>query len=86
MPATDFVRYSDDIETIDPNMDELLGQIIEFWERRAASHRRPRAPGALSAARMPRPSAWSRRRSSSSTTCLRRTRRASTPGRDVTAR
>ena len=34
MPATDFVRYSDDIETIDPNMDELLGQIIEFWERK----------------------------------------------------
>src|ERR1043165_2039608 len=31
--SPDFVRYSPEIETIDPNIDELLARIIEFWER-----------------------------------------------------
>jgi len=31
--SSDFVRYSPEIETIDPNIDELLTQIIEFWEK-----------------------------------------------------
>ena len=31
---TDFVRYTPEIETIDPNLDELMAQIIEFWENR----------------------------------------------------
>jgi hypothetical protein len=31
--APDFVRYSPDIETFDPNLDELMTQIIDFWER-----------------------------------------------------
>jgi hypothetical protein len=30
----DFVRYSPDIETIDPDIDALLEQIIEFWEKK----------------------------------------------------
>jgi catalase len=29
----DFVRYSPEIETIDPNLDALLEQIIGFWEK-----------------------------------------------------
>ncbi len=32
--SPDFVRYSPEIETIDPHLDELLPQIIEFWERK----------------------------------------------------
>jgi hypothetical protein len=32
--ASDFVRYSPEIETIDPNIDEILPRIIEFWERK----------------------------------------------------
>jgi hypothetical protein len=32
--SSDFVRYSDGIETIDPNIDELTDQIIEFWEKK----------------------------------------------------
>lgn len=32
MPA-DFVRYSPDIETFDPNLEELMARIIEFWEK-----------------------------------------------------
>ena len=32
MPA--FVRYSPDIETIDPNLDELLAQVISWWENK----------------------------------------------------
>jgi hypothetical protein len=30
--SSDFVRYSPDIETIDPQLDELMEQIIGFWE------------------------------------------------------
>ena len=30
----DFVRYAPEIETIDPNLDELLKPIIDFWEKK----------------------------------------------------
>jgi hypothetical protein len=30
--ASEFVRYSPEIETIDPHLDELMEQIIAFWE------------------------------------------------------
>jgi hypothetical protein len=33
--APEFVRYSPDIETLDPRLDNLLPQIIEFWEQKA---------------------------------------------------
>src|SRR5262245_31551150 len=29
----DFVRYTPEIETIDPNLDRLLEQIIDYWEK-----------------------------------------------------
>src|SRR3954466_10425817 len=32
--TTDFVRYAPEIETIDPHLDELLPQIIDFWEKK----------------------------------------------------
>ncbi len=32
--ATEFVRYSPEIETIDPQLDKLLPQIIDFWEKK----------------------------------------------------
>jgi hypothetical protein len=32
--SPDFVRYSPEIETIDPNIDEVLAEIIAFWEKR----------------------------------------------------
>ena len=32
--SSDFVRYCPEIETIDPDLDELLPQIIEFWEKK----------------------------------------------------
>ena len=32
--SSDFVRSSPDIETIDPHIDELLPQIIDFWEKK----------------------------------------------------
>jgi len=31
--SSDFVRYSPEIETIDPHIDEVLAQIIEWWEK-----------------------------------------------------
>src|SRR5262245_50289747 len=32
--SPEFVRYSADIEILDPNLDRLLDQIIEFWENK----------------------------------------------------
>jgi hypothetical protein len=32
--TTEFVRYTPEIETIDPHLDELLPQIIDFWEKK----------------------------------------------------
>src|SRR5215471_2099000 len=32
--TTDFVRYTPDIEVIDPHLDELLLEVIEFWEKK----------------------------------------------------
>src|ERR1044072_1162769 len=32
--SPEFVRYTPEIETFDPALDELLPQIIEFWERK----------------------------------------------------
>lgn len=31
--SSDFVRYSPEIEKIDPNIEELTAQIIQFWEK-----------------------------------------------------
>src|SRR6516165_5101391 len=31
--SPEYVRYSPEIETIDPNIDELTAQIIDFWEK-----------------------------------------------------
>jgi len=33
--SSEFVRYTPEIETIDPHIDELLAQIIGFWEGKA---------------------------------------------------
>jgi len=30
--SPEFVRYSPEIESLDPNLDKLLDQIIAFWE------------------------------------------------------
>jgi hypothetical protein len=30
----DFVRYRSDIETIDPNLDRLLEQIVDYWQKK----------------------------------------------------
>ena len=32
--SSDFVRMSPEIETIDPNIEELMAQIIDFWEKK----------------------------------------------------
>ncbi len=29
--SSDFIRYSPDIETFDPNLEEPMGKIIDFW-------------------------------------------------------
>jgi hypothetical protein len=31
---TSFVRYTPDIERIDPHLDELLERIVSFWEKK----------------------------------------------------
>ena len=32
--APDFVRYSPEIETIDPDLEETMAQVIEWWENK----------------------------------------------------
>jgi hypothetical protein len=32
--SSEFVRYVPEIETIDPHIDELLAQIVDFWEKK----------------------------------------------------
>src|SRR5262245_27792604 len=32
--SLEFVRYSPDIESLDPDLDKLLDQIIAFWENK----------------------------------------------------
>jgi hypothetical protein len=61
--SSEFVRYAPEIETIDPDIDELLAQIIDYVEKRALNRREPRAPGGPSAARVRSQLAWSRRKS-----------------------
>ena len=41
--SSEFVRYSPEIETIDPNLDELMEQIIDFWEKTV--HESPTSEG-----------------------------------------
>ena len=31
--SSNFVRYSPEIETIDPHLDELMERIVDFWEK-----------------------------------------------------
>jgi hypothetical protein len=32
--SLDFVRYTPELETLDPDLDRLLGQIVAFWEKK----------------------------------------------------
>jgi hypothetical protein len=43
--SSDFVRYSPEIETIDPHIDELLAQIIDFWEKKGRESPRTEGTG-----------------------------------------
>ena len=47
--SLEFVRYAPEIETIDPHLDELLAQIIEFVEKKGSES--PRTEGAGRAVR-----------------------------------
>jgi hypothetical protein len=83
--SSGFLRYSSEIETIDPHIDELIPQIIEFWEKKG--HESPTTEGTGRAVRGAHASqlAWPRRKSRSLTTCPRRTLRASMPSPAGTA-
>ncbi|MFD5795421.1 catalase family protein [Streptomyces diastatochromogenes] len=43
--SSEFVRYTPEIETIDPQIDELLAQIIGFWEKKARESPRREGTG-----------------------------------------
>src|SRR5689334_17830289 len=43
--SSDFVRYSPEIETIDPHLDELTAQIIEFWQKKGRESPRTEGTG-----------------------------------------
>ncbi|HET6820858.1 MAG TPA: catalase, partial [Candidatus Limnocylindria bacterium] len=54
--SSDFVRYSDEIETIDPHIDELMAQIIEYWEKTVRES--PRTEGTGHAVRGAHPKSY----------------------------
>jgi hypothetical protein len=43
--SSEFVRYAPDIETIDPQIDELMAQIIDFWEKKGRESPRTEGTG-----------------------------------------
>ena len=43
--SSEFVRYAPEIETIDPQIDELLAQIIDFWEKKGRESPRTEGTG-----------------------------------------
>ena len=43
--GSEFVRYAPEIETIDPRIDELLAQIIAFWEKKGQESPRTEGTG-----------------------------------------
>ena len=43
--SSEFVRYTPEIETIDPHIDELLAQIIDFWEKKGRESPRTEGTG-----------------------------------------
>src|SRR4029453_3841521 len=43
--SSDFVRYSPESEPIDPHIDELMAQIIEFWEKKGRESPRTEGTG-----------------------------------------
>jgi hypothetical protein len=43
--SSEFVRYTPEIETIDPQIDVLLAQIIDFWEKKGRESPRTEGTG-----------------------------------------
>jgi hypothetical protein len=43
--SSEFVRYIPEIETIDPQIDELLAEIIDFWEKKGRESPRTEGTG-----------------------------------------
>jgi hypothetical protein len=43
--SSEFVRYAPEIETIDPRLDELLAQIVDFWEKKGRESPRTEGTG-----------------------------------------
>jgi hypothetical protein len=43
--SPDFVRYSTEIETIDPHLDDVMAQIIDFWEKKGRESPRTEGTG-----------------------------------------
>jgi hypothetical protein len=56
MSSDYFVRYSPEIETIDPHIEELMAQIIEFWEKKGRES--PRTEGTGHAVRGAHPKSY----------------------------
>jgi len=43
--SSDFVRYTPEIETIDPDIDEVMAQIVGFWEKKGRESPRTEGTG-----------------------------------------
>ena len=56
--TTEFVRYTPEIETVDPHLDELLPQIIDFWEKKGRESPKTEGTGHAVRGRTPSRSGW----------------------------
>jgi hypothetical protein len=83
--SSEFVRYAPEIETIDPDIDELLAQIIDFVEKKGRES--PRTEGAGRAVRAAHAKSFGLVKAEVEilAECRRRMRRASMPNRAATA-
>jgi hypothetical protein len=83
---TEFVRYPPEIETFDPNLDQLMTKIIQFWETTVAESPTREGTGRAVRGAHAKRLGVVKAEASCSTTSRRLTDRASTDSRTGTTR
>jgi len=82
----DFVRYRPEMETLDPELDRLLAQIVDFWEKKVRESPVVEGSGRAVRGAHAKTLALSKRRSKSCATCRQHTHREFTPSQAATVR
>ena len=86
MTQLNFVRYAPEIETIDPDLDRLMEEIIAFWEKTVRESPVVEGSGRAVRGAHAKTTAWSKPRSRSCATCRPHTRKGFTRSQAATVR